>query len=281
MSLLLILLGLGGCTVQPQPEPPLSGGDSDADADSDSDVDADTDADTDTGTGIGEDCGAPEAEPAALETDDGLTLAADFHTVAAANAPAAILFHMHPPSGFTRQDWHPDFIEALLAEGMHVLNVDRRGAGGSEGDPADAPGPDGWLDAKAAVDFVISHACAVDPTRIALVGASNGTTTALDFAIQAGASDDLADPAALVFFTGGDYTEGQNAIDDHRGLLDTIPIQFIYQPAESAWSLGFQDGAPDVWEFVEVEGGHGTEIFGIDPTVVPTVVDFLAGHLGS
>lgn len=272
---------LGGCIVQPQPEPPLSGDDDvdrDAGADGDSDSDADADLDTDSDTD-----GAAECAPAAgavveLATDDGLALAADLYG-AGVGAPAAVLIHMHPPGGFTRADWPADFIASLVAAGLNVLVVDRRGAGDSEGDPDDAPGPDGWLDAKAAYDFLAAETCSVDTTRIVWIGASNGTTTALDFTIAAAADDALDDAAALVFMTGGPYTENQNLVSDHRDVLDAIPILFLYQASEGDWSLQFESGAGAGWEFVEVAGGHGTDMFGLDVTVGPTIVDFAVQSL--
>jgi pimeloyl-ACP methyl ester carboxylesterase len=269
------------CVGQPQPEPPLSGDDDgrgldagagDGDADSDADADSDSDGDLD-----GE-CAPADATVVTLQTDDGLSLAADFHPAGVAGA-AAVLLHMAPTSGFDRTDWPIEFIDALARSGVSVLAVDRRGAGESEGDAADAAGPAGWLDAKAAYDFLGASACGIDTTRIAWIGASNGTTTALDFAIAASGDAALDDVAALVFLTGGLYTENQNAISDNVYYLGGVPILFVYQPSESDWSLQFQGGAPESWEFLEVTGGHGTEIFGIDPTVGPSILAFLSRRI--
>jgi len=277
------LVFLAGCIVQPQPDPPLEGADDDEVPDDagagDSDADTDADSDTDGDTDYGAECSPGADTVVDLETDDGLALAADFHAAGTGGAPAAVLLHMHPPSGFNRTNWPPELIDALVDAGVSVLNVDRRGAGDSEGDPADAPGPDGWLDAEAAYDHLASNGCDVDATRIAWIGASNGTTTALDFTIAAAEDDAVLDSAALVFLTGGDYTENQNTVEGARTVLEPLPILFAYQASESAWSEQFMDGAPGGWEFLEISGGHGTEIFGIDDSLAPAIVDFLSRTL--
>lgn len=276
---------LGGCIVQPQPDPPLSAGDDDVGdrdggaADGDVDSDSDADSDTDTQSDIDAEC-APEAgEIVTLTTEDGLALAADFYG-AGPDAPAAVLFHMHPPSGFNRTDWPADFIASFVSTGISVLNVDRRGAGDSEGDPDDAVGPNGLLDAKAAYDFLSAQSCAVDTTRLAWIGASNGTAVVFDFTLAAADDAAIDDAAALVFLTGGAYTESQNLFADHRDVLDRAPILFTYQGSESDWSAQFETDAPAGWVFAEALGGHGTDMLTLDPTIGSTIVAFSAGPLG-
>lgn len=204
-------------------------------------------------------------------TDDGIRLVADF---APAGPRAAILLHMIPP-GNTRANYPAEFIAALNARGVSVLNVDRRGAGDSDGVAREAyEGPNGWLDAKAARDFLAASGCDVDLTRVTLVGASNGTTTALDYAIEA--ADDAA-PAALVFLTGGGYTENQHRVAEHRPTLDALPLLFVFSTAERQWSAGFAGltAAPD-WRFEEfADGAHGTRMFGAVPASIAIVADWI------
>jgi alpha-beta hydrolase superfamily lysophospholipase len=210
-----------------------------------------------------------------LTTDDGVSLEADLHTTGKARGPAAVLLHMIPPAN-DRRNYPAAFVSALVTRGISVLNVDRRGAGGSSGDAMQAYlGPKGKLDAKAAVAFLVAHPCAIDATRVAIVGASNGTTTALDYATVA-----ETPPAALVFLTGGMYSENQTKIDEQRPLLDRTPILFVFSTAESAWSKRFAPGAPSAWVFKEYEGGdHGTRMFAAQPKSVADVADFVASSI--
>ncbi len=226
---------------------------------------------------------APRTRTVALSptaTDDGVTLAADFHSSFVKGGRAAIFLHMIPPS-HNRTNYKPSFISALTAKGIHVLNVDRRGAGDSQGVATEAyQGANGKLDAKAAVDFLLQHECAVDKARIAVVGASNGTTTALDFTVFAGADAAYATPKALVFLTGGQYTENQNKIASHRPLLDPLSVHFVYSKAESAWSKGFEAAAPSTWKFSEYDpGDHGTRMFDVRAESIAEVANFLDGAL--
>ncbi len=236
-----------------------------------------------TGGSAGSDAGSTCAGGSSVvgfATDDGVNLAADFHSSSVKGGRAAILLHMIPPSN-NRTNYKPSFISALTAKGIHVLNVDRRGAGDSQGVATEAyQGPNGKLDAKAAVDFLLQHECAIDKTRIALVGASNGTTTALDFTVFAGADAAYETPKALVFLTGGAYTENQNTISSHRPLLDPLSMHFVYSKAESAWSKGFEAGAPSTWKFSEYDpGDHGTVMFDVRPESIAEVANFLDGAL--
>lgn len=209
-------------------------------------------------------------------TDDGVKLAADDYPTGEGQGPSVVLLHMIPPAN-DRTNYPKAFIDALLAKKIRVLNVDRRGAGASEGNALDAyQGEKGRLDAKAAVQHLLSGQCAVDPFRIGIVGASNGTTTALDYALAAAQATELAFPSALVFLTGGTYTENQNALGDHHEQLDPLPIQFVFSAAESAWSKGHEAGAPATWRFSEWDpGDHGTKMFEARPESIDLVVKFL------
>ena len=212
-----------------------------------------------------------------LTTDDGILLTADLYTTGKRGGPAAVLLHMIPPSN-DRSNYPAAFITALVSRGVAVLNVDRRGAGGSGGVARDAyTGSKGALDAKAAVGLLRAHACAFDETRVAVVGASNGTTTAVDYAVSA-----ATPPRALVLLTGGTYTESQTTIADHRPLLGSIPTLFVFSTAESSWSKGFSSGAPATWRFEEYpNGAHGTGMFAAEPTSIDSVASFVAASLAA
>lgn len=215
-----------------------------------------------------------------LTTDDRVRLEADLHLSGEASGPAAVLLHMIPPH-HDRKNYPERFIKALTGRGLTVLNLDRRGAGGSRGQPKEAyRGPKGKLDAKAAYEYLSAHACPVDTGRIVYVGASNGTTTALDFAVHAAAEDTIQVPRGLVFLTGGSYTEAQSKFAKHRAVLDTMPILFVYSAAESRWSASKKKNGAPKWEFVEVEGlsrasGHGTKVFVSRPASIEKVAAFI------
>lgn len=212
-------------------------------------------------------------------TEDGETLEADLYTTGEPNAPVAVLLHMIPPDN-DRTNYPAAFITALTSRGINVLNVDRRGAGGSSGTARDAfVGPQGRLDPKAAIDFLAAHDCRFDLGRLALVGASNGTTSVVDYTVF-GANASWPRPKALVFLTGGTYTEAQNRISAQRAAFDPLPIQFVYSTAERGWSVGFEPNKADGWVFSEyANGDHGTRMFDVAPQAITDVAAFLEGAL--
>ena len=153
-----------------------------------------------------------------FKTDDGVTLQADYYPSEHGHAAAVILLHMIPPN-WDRTSYPSAFIDQLVGAGFSVLNVDRRGAGGSGGIATEAyVGPGGALDVKAAVGFLATQPCRFAEQKLVVVGASNGTTSALDYAVLAqrkqvtqGAVTPATPPvAALVFLSPGPYTEKQN-----------------------------------------------------------------------
>ncbi len=220
-------------------------------------------------------CSGP-ASVVSFTTSDGVALEADFVPSGQATGKAAVLLHMIPPSN-DRTNYPPAFIEALTGAGYTVLNVDRRGAGGSKGDPRAAyEGPNGRLDAVAAMSFLASSHCALEARNTVIVGASNGTTTALDHAVTAEASDR---PLALVFLSPGGYTENQNAVVDHADVLSSMPVFLGYPDGERAWPEGVRGLAGDAWVFEQYDGGsHGSRLFSSSPTVTDDILQFLSTH---
>lgn len=227
-------------------------------------------------------CSPADGQTVTLTTDDGIELTADFYTNGiVGDGAAAILLHMTPSGGHDRSNYPREFIEALVNQGVAVINTDRRGVGGSDALKREAYlGPNGKLDAKAAYDFLVGHPCGFARDRIGIAGASNGTTTAMDFAVYAETEASVEVPRALLFLTGGAYTENQNRIDDHRDLLEAIEIMFVYAGNEDGWSEGFQPNAPVNWAFWEyTPGGHGTNMFSVQPTSTATIAGAFAERL--
>ena len=225
-------------------------------------------------------CEASTKALVAVPTDDGLTLAADLWTNGQAGGPAVILLHMNPSGGNDRTNFPDAFIEKLVARGLTVLNLDRRGVGTNDAALKQSAylGPDGKLDAKAGFTFLLAHPCRPDDARLGVIGASNGTTTALDFTVFAAGDAATPRPKALVFLTGGTYTENQYSMAAQRPLLDPLPLLFAYQTAEAAWSEQFQNLNAG-WSFLPVAAGHGTQMLQQSPTSMDAVSTWIADHL--
>lgn len=213
-----------------------------------------------------------------VPTTDGLNLAADHCKAKQDGAPAVVLLHMIPPH-HDRTNYPVELRAALVEAGFEVLNLDRRGAGDSQGDPKEAyTGPKGKLDVQAALDWLRSNSTA-DPERWACVGASNGTTSCLDYVAHTEAYEGTVPPRALVFLTGGPYTETQTKLA--RTAVTHLPLLFVHDTKEAAWSEAQKavphDG-PWRWEHLE-PGGHGTRAFAKHPELFATLVGFLTEHL--
>lgn len=211
-----------------------------------------------------------------LTTDDGVELIADLYTTGTVGDPGIILLHMIPP-GNTKDNYPAALIEPLVARGFQVLNVNRRGAPGSGGVPTEAYlGDSGKFDALAARDYLVEHACAIPSAAIAVIGASNGTTTALDYAMHAASRADIDQPAAMVFLSGGSYTENQHTIADSLAELSTVPIQFAFPMGEAAWNREVEALGVAAWSFVEYSpGDHGTRLFTAASASILDIIDFL------
>ncbi|HHO52443.1 MAG TPA: hypothetical protein ENK18_16630 [Deltaproteobacteria bacterium] len=210
----------------------------------------------------------PDAEVIELLTRDDVTLEADWYDSGVAGGPAFVLLHMIPPT-YDRTSWPAAFIDRLIEQGWSVLVLDRRGAGASEGLAIEAyEGPDGKLDVEAATRFLQDRAAG----PLAIIGASNGTTSMLDYTVWAG-GEGLPAPVAVGLMTGGTYTENQNSFSS----LPPIPAVFTYSTAERAWSEDQRPLDPGSWSFLEYEGGaHGTQMFDVKPKVKGDLVDFFA-----
>ncbi len=226
-------------------------------------------------------CPAASVEVIQFQTEDGVTLEADLHTTGVEGSPAVILLHMIPPSN-DRTNYPAAFRELLNEQGFTVLNVDRRGAGGSSGVAKEAyEGPNGKLDAAAAVSALANLPCPPDLDRLGFVGASNGTTTALDYAMYAAASPkESSVPRALVFLTAGTYTENQT---EFTAMLTTpeyeaMPILFVYPDNEAAWSEIYV-GEPHFTHISYEASGHGTHLFDSAPEAMADVAEWLADTL--
>ena len=208
-----------------------------------------------------------------LTTEDGVELEADLYLSGRSGGPGVVLLHMIPP-GNDKSNFTPEFIGALTGAGYTVLNVNRRGAGNSGGTAKEAyEGDKGRLDAVAAHAFLTESACAVPAGGIGFVGASNGTTTALDFAVAA-AEDSR--PPVIVFLSPGPYTENQSEVAD----IAATRVFFGYPDSEAQWPQSVRPSDAGNWTFKEYDGGkHGSRLFETHPESITDVTDFIKQHL--
>ena len=212
-----------------------------------------------------------------ITTEDGVDLIADVYMVGTPGSPGVVLLHMIPPN-HSKANFPANFIEALTDLGINVINVNRRGAPGSDGVAMEAyTGPNGKWDARAGYDFLVDHPCGVPADQIVMVGASNGTTSAVDFSVWAAGDDAAQQPAGLVFLSPGGYTENQNGL---QANMDTLghPILFNYPTSEAGYNNGVAGWAPDAWDFVEYNpGSHGTGMFATNAESVDETATWIDG----
>lgn len=210
-------------------------------------------------------------------TIDDIVLEADYRPAATQGRGAVVLVHMIPPSN--DRSGYPEGVREQFGDlDLSILNLDRRGAGESGGEALDAyEGRGGLWDLEAAVGFLISDFtsdCPIDDESILLVGASNGTTSVLDYAVEHEA--DLPEPAALTFLSPGTYTENQNTIEGNEDL----PIQWLY-PTTEPFSADFTDDSEN-WEFIERGEAHGTLMFDrgdLETDTVADMTDWMSAHI--
>ncbi|MCB9677249.1 MAG: alpha/beta fold hydrolase [Alphaproteobacteria bacterium] len=205
-----------------------------------------------------------------LQTRDGIELEADIW-LGEPGANGVVLLHMIPPH-WDRTSWPTSFVEMLSKQGWSLCVVDRRGSGKSGGAPTDAyQGEKGKYDVEACVKRLQAHGLG----KLGIVGASNGTTSMLDYAVWA-PGEGLPEPAVLGFMTGGPYTENQTGVV----LVEHIPAVFTFSQAEREWSGGLKGVSPK-WTFHEyLTGDHGTKMFDVRPDVAHDLLRGLTKGFG-
>lgn len=214
--------------------------------------------------------GLAEVEVVHLATADGLTLEADWYA-GSASGQGVLLLHMSPLNGYDRTVWPVAWIGDLRLDGFAVLALDRRGAGGSEGDPADAAAEPGVYDARAGVDFLLDAGLG----EVAIVGGSSGTTTTLDYAATAGDAGYPA-PFSVVLMSPGTYTEAQHDVEE----LPVDRVMVTYPESEATWNENHAPDAPASWRWQEYPGdAHAANVLPEQPEVGEDVRSWLLGGL--
>jgi alpha-beta hydrolase superfamily lysophospholipase len=227
-------------------------------------------------------CGKDESV-VTFSTSDKVKLEADYWPAASANRGAVILFHMNPQA-FNRSNFPQRIRKMFNTLDLTVLNVDRRGAngGGSGGNATEAfSGPKGRLDVQAAMTFLLdpTRQCPINTNHIVLVGASNGSTSVLDYTLGRTDQGQPA-PAAMIWLSPGTYTEAQYKISANLTALKALPILMIH-PTSEPYSTQYKSTSTN-WKVIEVPNGrHGTQNFdnGTREAIqAPAMVDWLKSH---
>lgn len=218
-------------------------------------------------------------ETVSFTTVDGVTIVGDHY--GAGPGPAALLLHMMP---MTKESWTATAEQLLGAGFAQVLAIDLRGHGAS------TRGTDGEMldyrrfkdedhrryirDVEAAVGWLQGHG--VDPSRLALAGASIGANIAIAYA-----ADHPEIPAVAAVSAGADY---------HGVTLEDKVVRFA--PGQALLLLASDDDAysfathralaklrPDatVEEFTGI--GHGTRMFDKEPRSRDILVAWLREHV--
>jgi dienelactone hydrolase len=225
-------------------------------------------------------CAAPAAaQPApgavALKAPDGLTLKATYYSPGKPG-PGVVLLHQ---CNRDRTAW-ADFAKAAAMRGYHVIAMDYRGYGESEGQRYDSfqqQGPvinEKWPgDVDAAFAWLVAQPD-VDKERIAAAGASCGvnqsvllarrhpqvkTVMLLSGNVTPPAREYLRDSPWMPVLAAASHDDG-NALEGMR------------------WILGWSRNAANT--LVEYEkAGHGTDMFAVEKGLQPVMLDWLDAHL--
>lgn len=208
-----------------------------------------------------------------FKTKDNVLIVADYYAPASSSVKGLLLLHMMPA---TRQSWRV-FAEKMQRVGYHVLAVDLRGHGESQGGPngyrnfSDAEHQASRGDAEAGAEYLQSRGV----TELYIGGASIGANLALQYlAEHPGAK------AAFLLSPGSDYrgvktepavwnlTPGHAvyyvASRDDGYSADTIQKLFDTTPTGMKKEIKFFDAA-----------GHGTTIFEREPAFMDTIASWL------
>lgn len=238
---------------------------------------------------VGNAAGGPSTlkeTPLQLKTSDGVELAASYYAPPAPEkagtpSPAAVLIHMYPAE---RRSWAP-ILGYLHYAGFAVLSYDIRGTGGSAGagDLAlkyqtrdSGLFQSAWHDAEAAVKWLAARP-EVDGKRVVLIGASIGSSIAIEYAAQ------NAEVKAIVCLSPG---TGYMNVDTkaHIARCGERPILLAAPAAEREDPEALAKLYPKA--MVDLRPGgrdqHGTNMFATDygESLVQRIIEFIAAPVG-
>jgi pimeloyl-ACP methyl ester carboxylesterase len=212
---------------------------------------------------------------ATVMTPDGVSLGATFVPAKTLKAPAVLLLHM---LGLDRTSFAP-LLAPLRDAGIATLSIDFRGHGastkrGSQLLNWEQFGPAEWqgllVDTETALEALRKRR-GVDPSRIAIVGASIGANAALRMTTA-----DQNVRAVVLLSPGLDYrgltmADAGTTLGNRPALI--ISAEGDTYSHDSSTQVGKTLAGATV---VTVPGdAHGTNLFAADPTVLQRVVTFL------
>jgi dienelactone hydrolase len=204
-----------------------------------------------------------------IRTDDGVSLAATWYEPGARSAPAVILVHMLHKS---RRDWE-SVASRLASEGIGALAFDLRGHGESTGSLQAGETPDYTAlvrDITAARRYLASRPDVLQ-SRIGIAGASIGANLAV---LEASADAGIASLALLS--PSLDYRGLRiEAAMKKYGSRPALLIASDDDPYAMRSSKDLQKAGSGTREIhVLSHAGHGTAMFGNDPDLARTLVDW-------
>ncbi len=224
-----------------------------------------------------------EPERVTYKTSDGVQIVADYYAPKAQGdrkAPVVILLHQYPS---TRDSWAP-LVPLFHDAGYALLAPDLRGhgksiepktmqleQGKSRRDPQhyraaykDVLGAYEWLRGRKEVDL----------SRLALIGASIGSSIALDYAVRDRSVD------VVVCLSPGPNYFGVDSLRDAENY-GKRPLLLISPRNERDRSeaLARQNRNATV-KIIQNTELHGTFMFGKVPNIEKTIFDFVQAHIG-
>lgn len=218
--------------------------------------------------------------PVAFPAADGHQISADFYAPATkpkAPPPMVILLHMYRSD---RTAWAP-LIQPLREAGFAVLALDLRGHGESATtetrDKVIARDQqifrDMQNDVRGAYDFLAGRGD-VDRARFALVGASVGTSIALQYAAKDRSVDVIVGLSPGLNYLGIDSTGDIHQVSGRKVLLISPR-----EEADAPRTLKAQGHDVDVRIITEAQA-HGTDLFGKVPGLERDIVEYLKRNVG-
>lgn len=210
-----------------------------------------------------------------FETDDGVTIFADYYENGT-DGPAALLLHMMPA---TKESWQP-FAAALIDAGFsRVLAIDLRGHGESimqnghridYRDFEDADHQTKIKDVDAAVAWLEDRGAT--KSRLAVAGASIGANLAIVYG-----ADHADVPAVVAMSPGYDY----RGVTTPDKMAMYAPGQGLYLVASEEDELSFttdrqlKELKEDATLKELKDAGHGTRMFDNDPALMGEIIEWL------
>ena len=217
----------------------------------------------------------PAVNTVTLKAQDGIKLIGTYYA-ATQPGPALLLLHQ---CNRNRTSW-TKFAEAAAARGYHVLTLDYRGYGDSEGEQFEdfarqAPiQREKWPgDVDAAFTFLTS-VTGVDKNRVGAAGASCGVNQAAQLARR------HPEVRSLVLLSGGIEPDAREYIRNTSAMpvLTAASLDDGNIVQTMQWITGWSRNPAS--RFVEYKAaGHGTDMFAVEAGLQPAMLDWFDAHV--